>query len=339
VGTAYGNELTLTTVATLPTLTTIAVSAITSTTATSGGNITSDGGSAVTVRGICWSKSQNPTIADAKTSIGTGSGSFAGNLTDLSIGATYYVRAYATNSVGTAYGNEEIFTTTSVTNPTVNDIDGNVYHTVTIGPQVWMVENLKTTKFKDGIAIPNVTGNTAWADLNTPGYCWYNNDIATYKNPYGALYNYYTIETAKLCPTGWHVPTNDDWSTLTTFLGGNTAALDKIKEIGTIHWLTNLGATNSSGFTSVPSGYRTGMGGIFTRLGSETNWWSSTKTVSYGTDYINYVGINRSASSTTYYPGFYSYQVTQHGTPFGYSTNPTSYDNSQEGYSVRCIKD
>ena len=87
----------------------------------------------------------------------------------------------------------------------ITDKDGNVYTSVTIGTQVWMVENLKTTKYNDGTPIPNVTDNTEWSNLTTPAYCWYDNDI-TKKNPYGALYNGYAVRTGKLCPTGWHVP-------------------------------------------------------------------------------------------------------------------------------------
>ena len=102
---------------------------------------------------------------------------------------------------------------------TVTDIDGNVYHLITIGTQVWLVENLKTTRYNDGAPIPLVTDSAAWSLLTTPGYCWYNNDIAN-KNPNGALYNWFAVNTGKLAPTGWHVPTDAEWTILTTFLGG-----------------------------------------------------------------------------------------------------------------------
>src|SRR5450759_4787246 len=115
---------------------------------------------------------------------------------------------------------------------TVKDIDGNVYKTVTIGKQVWMVENLKTTKYNDGITIPLVIDNTAWTDLITPKYSWFNNDIAN-KEVYGALYNWYTVNTNKLCPKGWHIPTDEEWTTLTTYLGGEGVAGGKLKETGT----------------------------------------------------------------------------------------------------------
>lgn len=160
---------------------------------------------------------------------------------------------------------------------TVTDIDSNVYHTVTIGTQVWMVENLKTTKYNDGTAIPNVTDSTAWSGLSTPAYCWYNNDSITNKTTYGALYNLYTVNTGKLCPTGWHVPTDAEWTTLTTYLGGESVAGGKLKETGTTHWLSpNTGAINESDFTALPGGYRY-YSGIFNYVGKYGYWWSSTE--------------------------------------------------------------
>ncbi len=158
---------------------------------------------------------------------------------------------------------------------TVKDADGNIYHTVTIGKQVWMVENLKTTKFNDGTSIPMV-GGIEWRDLSTPGYCWYNNDAGTYKATYGAMYNWYAVNTGKLCPTGWHVPTDDEWSILTTYLGGDTAVGGKLKETGTSHWQSpNTGATNETGFTALPGGFRP-TAANFCDIGNSGRWWSST---------------------------------------------------------------
>jgi uncharacterized protein (TIGR02145 family) len=160
----------------------------------------------------------------------------------------------------------------------VKDIDGNLYSTVKIGNQVWMAENLKTTKLKYGGTIPLVTDNTAWSNLTTPGYCWYNNDEATNKDTYGALYNWYTISTTNLCPMGWHVPTDIDWTTLITYLGGNSVAGGKLKETGTAHWLSpNAGATNETGFTALPGNLRVNDGtfGGASGIGSGY-WWSST---------------------------------------------------------------
>jgi uncharacterized protein (TIGR02145 family) len=158
----------------------------------------------------------------------------------------------------------------------VTDIDGNVYKTVKIGTQVWMAENLRTTKLKYGGTIPLVADNTAWSNLSTSGYCWYNNDETTYKATYGALYNWHTVVTGNLCPTGWHVPTDAEWTTLTTYLGGASGAGGKLKETGTVHWSSpNTGATNESGFTALPGGCRYGNGS-FTDFGLYGFWWSST---------------------------------------------------------------
>ena len=170
--------------------------------------------------------------------------------------------------------------TVTGTSSTVTDIEGNVYHTITIGTQVWMVENLITTKYNDGSAIPLVTDGAAWFASTTPGYCWYNNDPATYKNTYGALYNWHTVKTGKLAPVGWHVPTASEWTTLTNYLGGLSAAGGKMKSTGTIESGTglwndpNTGATNESGFSAVPAGYR---GETFGGIGKYGNWWSSTQ--------------------------------------------------------------
>ncbi len=126
---------------------------------------------------------------------------------------------------------------------TVTDIDGNVYNTVVIGSQVWLQENLKTTKFKDGSAIPNVTSDSEWGSINTPGFCWYDNDQAANKNKYGALYNWHTVNTGKLCPEGWRVPTNADWTELIDELGGETMAANKLKS--TTGWFENGNGSQS----------------------------------------------------------------------------------------------
>ncbi len=159
---------------------------------------------------------------------------------------------------------------------TLKDIDGNVYQTVTIGTQVWMAENLKTTKYNDGSEIPLVTEQSAWYDLGAPGYCWYNNDESANRNVYGALYNWYAVDTGKLCPPGWHVPSDEEWTTLTKYLGGETIAGGKIKEAGTIHWPgPNTGATNSSGFNALPAGFR-GKTGFIPASEVAAIFWSST---------------------------------------------------------------
>jgi uncharacterized protein (TIGR02145 family) len=157
------------------------------------------------------------------------------------------------------------------------DGDNNNYPIVVIGTQTWMAENLKTTKYKKGTGIPLVADVTAWGALKTPAFCWYNNDEAAYKNTYGALYNWYTVKTDSLCPTGWHVSTDAEWTTLTDYLGGLTMAGSKLKETGPFHWGNpNSGVTNESGFTALPGGYRASGGG-FSVNGSYGFWWSSTE--------------------------------------------------------------
>jgi uncharacterized protein (TIGR02145 family) len=143
----------------------------------------------------------------------------------------------------------------------LTDIDGNVYRTVTIGTQVWMAENLKTTRYNDGTGIPLVTEQSAWYNLNAPGYCWYNNDENANRDVYGALYNWYALNTGKLCPPGWHIPSDDEWAVLIAYLGGDAIAGGKMKEAGT------------SGFTALPAGFRGKSGFI---PGSIALFWSST---------------------------------------------------------------
>jgi uncharacterized protein (TIGR02145 family) len=160
---------------------------------------------------------------------------------------------------------------------TVTDVDGNVYHTVTIDSQTWMVENLKTTRLNDSTAIPNVTENTAWVSSTLMAYCWYNND-ASNKATYGALYNWYAVNNSKLCPKGWRVPSDAEWNTLITNLGGDSSLVGGyLKEAGTVHWAApNTGADNSSGFMALPGGSRYHTNGLFYYNGKYGWYWSST---------------------------------------------------------------
>ena len=195
---------------------------------------------------------------------------------------------------------------------TVKDIDGNVYKTITIGTQVWMAENLKTTKYNDGTSIPLVIDNS-WATLTTPAYCWYNNDSTASKNIYGALYNWHTVNTGKLCPIGWYVPANKEWANLSTYLGGDKVAGGKLKETGMTHWNSpNTGATNENGFRALPGGYRYGKG-IFGSIGYLGYWWSSTE--------------HRAPYAWCRYIGYGSSSLLSHG---NYRRN---------GFSVRCVQD
>jgi len=175
---------------------------------------------------------------------------------------------------------------TALTLAPIIDADGNSYNTVTIGTQTWMKENLKTTKYKNGTAITNVIGNTAWAALTTEAYCWYNSGTEAspvYIDTYGALYNWYAVADSRgLCPTGWHMPSDADWTKLTTYLGGESVAGGKLKETLLTHWSTpNTGATNETGFTALPGGNRTYFDGKFISVGDYGNWWSSAQSTTY----------------------------------------------------------
>lgn len=214
-----------------PAPTTSSVWVVTSSSALAGGTVTSGGGAAVTARGVCWSTGPTPTVADSRTTDGTGSGSYSSSLTGLQAITAYYVRAYATNNAGTGYGNVVTFTTSATADDTVSDIDGNFYRTVRVGSQLWMAENLRTTRLNDGQPIPNVTSFSDWPGLLTPGYSWYDNDPANAPR-HGALYNWYAVGTGRLAPTGWHVPSADEWEVLIQYLGGDSVAGGRLKEGG-----------------------------------------------------------------------------------------------------------
>jgi len=261
----------------IPVLTTDTVGNITQTFATCGGKIISDGGATVIARGVCWSTSPSPGTSNATTSDGQGAGSFASVIGGLTANTTYYLRAYATNSAGTGYGNEISFTTKDASWGTITDADGNVYHTITIGTQVWMVENLKTTKYRNGASIPNVSTNAQWEVLGTGAYCNYNNDVLN-ANTYGRLYNWFAVnDSRKLAPEGWHISSYADWYTLINYLGGESVAGGKLRETGTTHWCyPNNGATNECGFTALPAGYRN-LWGSFSNKTYQALWWCSTE--------------------------------------------------------------
>ena len=261
----------------IPLLTSTAIGTITSFTAQAGGTISSDAGYPVTARGICWSTIPNPTTADSKTSDGTGTGNYSSILTGLVPATTYYVRAYAINSKGTAYGNEFSFLTLQVSTTTVTDIDGNVYPIITIGSQTWMKENLKTTRYRNGEAIPTGLNDASWGTTLSGAYAIYNNDAAN-NTVYGKLYNWYAaVDSRKLAPAGWHIPSTTEWMVLINFLGGLNTAGGKMKETGLTHWNTpNTGATNNSGFTALSSGYRN-SNGSYSLLGNTGYCWTTSE--------------------------------------------------------------
>lgn len=279
-GTAFGKEISFTTSPVeLGKVITIQPSSISTTSAISGGNITNDGGGQIIQRGICWSACPEPEITDSLSLNGLGTGEFESTITGLEPGKKYYVRAYAINSIGIAYGSQFSF------NTKIADIEENLYNTVTIGSQIWMAENLRTTKYNNNSPIPNITTQSGWINLTGPGYCWYNNEIK-YKPTLGALYSWYTINTGKLCPTGWHVPTDEEFNTLEIYLGMDPAVVnikewrgtDQGKQMkSTTGWINEGNGTNTSGYKGLAGGYLQGATGNSYGLGELTYWWSSTE--------------------------------------------------------------
>jgi uncharacterized protein (TIGR02145 family) len=279
-----------------------------------------------------------PEITGTKLQCGTNSLVFSINLTNLIPNKKYYVTVYATNNIGTGYGEVVSFKTPSnliIFNPklaygSMNDIDNNLYKTIQIGTQTWMAQNLKTTKFNDGTNIPLKTDDVDWSNLKTSGYCYYKNDSVSYKDLYGALYNWYTVNTGKLCPSGWHVPSDTEWITLINYLitngynYDNTTSGNKIaKSLATdYNWYasTAIGAIgnidypekiNATGFTGLPGGIRTNT--AFSSIGSSGVWWTATN---YGTLYAKQYFLSNNINSLV-----------------------GSFDNKEYGSSVRCIKD
>jgi uncharacterized protein (TIGR02145 family) len=275
------------------TIATIAVQNITVSTAQSGGVITLDGMLPVIVRGICWSKNENPTFSDSHAIDGTGFGVFTNNIVNINAGSKYFVKAFYINSQDTVYGNLVEFTTPDnlLFNPnleygTVTDIDGNLYKTITIGTQTWMGENLKVTHFRNGDAIPNETDLNKWGSfqITSSAYCWYNNDISN-KKIYGAMYNWYAASDQRnIAPIGYHVSTADDWQKLDNFLGHNLFQGNgyKISEATTAHWRSdnmNSFTKNETGFTAVPGGKVVVPPYGFIDIGAGyAYFWSSTGT-------------------------------------------------------------
>lgn len=203
--------------------------------------------------------------------------------------------------------------------PIIKDGDGNIYTSVTIGTQVWLKENLKTTKYNDEAAITLVTDKTAWGIATSAAYCWYDNTVSK-KDPYGALYNWYAVSTGKLCPSGWHVPSESEWKVLVSFLGGETVAGGKLKTTGTVEggnglwYQPNVDATNETGFSALPGGYR-GATGNFFDFGYGGTWWTSTE---YPPDHAYWFYINNFEGRVG---------DTEDGSL------------KKDGFSVRCIKD
>lgn len=221
--------------------------------------ITSDGGRDITVTGICWGLTKNPDTAQCKTIPVTGIGHYTLSLDSLKENTLYYARAFAINAKGIGYGNSLAFRTPENTKGTVTDIEGNQYRSVKIGRQVWMAENLRTETYNDSKPIVLRTNYYVWTRMTSGAYCWYENNEG-FKATYGALYNWYSAATGKLCPSGWHVPDIEEWQELSNYLGGKSVAGGKMKETGSSHWNSQGGGvTNSSGFTALGGGWRNGI--------------------------------------------------------------------------------
>jgi uncharacterized protein (TIGR02145 family) len=306
----------------VPVVSTFDISLIRHNSAKSGGKVQESWGLQITERGICWNTTGNPTLDDNSTTDGKGTGNFNSIMKSLTGSTKYFVRAYAKSPAGVGYGNEITFTTKENSVfwyvGTEQDIDGNEYTVILIGLQKWMVENLRTTHYNDGTPIPHVTDDFSWAFLYEGGYCWYNNNIEN-KEKYGALYNFYAVNTGKLCPRGWRVPNENDWDALTSRAGGEILAGGRLKTTGTIEegnglWAyPNEGATNLTNFSSVPGGGRFNRG-TFLYQGEHCYYWSHTIL----------------SAATTYY------RVLDYRRE---NLAKDTYDyNKRYGFSVRCMK-
>jgi len=302
-------------------LTTSAITRITDNSALSGGEITDEGSSAVIVRGVCWSTAPSPTYAGSKTEDGADTGSFVSSISGLQANTKYYVRAYASNSDAISYGNELSFTTP----PAVTDFDGNVYHTVIIGTQVWMSENLKVTHYRNGEPIPDVIGDSEWANLTTGACC---EKSAAWGDVYGKFYNGYAVlDSRNLAPTGWHIPSDAEWKILegtvdsqfpvgdgewdiTSWRGSDAGG--NLKAISN-HWTGNVGATDESGFSALPGGAREPSNGWFSYETFNAVFWAST-----ALNQLNTWGRSLACD---------------------YTTVERQSGNNAYGGSVRCVKD
>jgi uncharacterized protein (TIGR02145 family) len=325
--TIYGNQISFTTENGLPIVTTKKLVDKGEFYVECVGNIESDGGFDIIERGTCWSIFSNPSINENKTIDGKGLGSYISKLEGLTEKNTYYIRAYAKNENGISYGNQlEIV-------KGVTDVEGNGYNVVKIGTQIWMAENLKTTKLNDNTKIYNETDNFKWGNLQTPAYCWYKDNEEKYKNKYGALYNGYVVMTHKVCPIGWHIPTKQEWQKMVNYLisndynyDGSTKDNKTAKSLASeSHWHKSKESSdvgnkdypevrNRTGFSALPVGMRDSYPSNFQKNGKYAYWWLSsgrTSKIIYG-----------------WYIAYYSSSCILFSGPA-----------FEHGYSIRCIKD
>lgn len=305
-GTVYGDQVSFTTLPVPPTVSTNSITIISALSTAAGGNITNDGGAAVSLRGVCWNTTGSPTAdLTTKTTDGSGIGTFISDIPGLTAGATYYVRAYATNSGGTGYGNQ----VTVIVPATITDYNGNIYNTVTISGQTWMQENLKATVYNDG------SGLMLYSDTMSVGYSYYHsyNNVAANGTTYGYMYNGFVIGgTKNICPVGWHVATSSDWTTLAANLGGSSLAGGKMKDLSEMrirfpytHYVYSYWDISMSGHSNESRFYGRGGGyylNSYVDQFSSTVWWVSNK--QYVRIYYNSTGIT-TATSTSNDNAFY----------------------------------
>lgn len=329
--TIYGDNISFTTEEIIvPAITTAEPSDITVSSALCGGNVTSDGGDEVIVRGVCWSTSPNPTISDYKTNDGSGTGSFISNITGLSPSTEYYARAYATNEAGTSYGDQVEFRTFGVI-----DYDGNGYYSVVIGDQEWMQQNLRTSHYADGTPLSDGTDAGDIRGDYTAKYFFVNINISDDQvEIYGKLYTWTAVMNESnsssdnpsgiqgICPAGWHIPSDEEWKELEIYLGMSPVAANEMEQRGTneggriksvSYFLPpNTGATNETGFSAVPGGDRSPEG-YYSMVGNYGVYWTATENNTY-TSYVRALEFN-------------------HATITRYN------DMKHDGFSVRCLKD
>jgi uncharacterized protein (TIGR02145 family) len=281
------------------------------TSATSGGSILTNRLSDINTVGLCWNCLPEPTVYHHKIICTLDSASFIGNITNLLEDSLVFFRAFAITSYDTVYSEDKVFYTHR--QDAVADADGNYYNTVKIGTQIWLGEDLKTTRLNDGTPITLLKENDKWAFNETPAYCWYANDSVSFSFPRGKLYNWFAVKTGKLCPTGWHIPSDMEWITLKNFLGGDSIAGGKLKTRGTFFWRSpNIMATGESGFSAFPGGLRNAAG-AFSYVTIFNCWWSTDE----------YSSANANSWYVYHGSGYLYKQVALK--PFG--------------YSVRCLKD
>lgn len=297
-----------------PVISTENITKITSSSAFAEASITDDGGAPILFRGFCWSTNPDPEprFKDLTTQNGKGTGDFSNPIGFLLPDTTYYLRAYCSNTgKDTVYGNQVEFRTLRIDQ--FVDVEGNIYGSADLLTHTWMTENLRTTRLNDGTQIPLVTENAAWSSQVSAAYCWYDNKEAN-KETYGALYNWEAVKSGKLCPAGWHIPTDEEWSVFERMYGGSAYAGGYLKEPGLEHWLKPNEWLESSynRFKAIPGGERDDMG-KYNKKGSAGVWWSEVdprKEASW---------VREIASNST-------------------ALRRRKADDNSVGYSVRCVK-